>query len=69
MKMSDGQNFHYFHPWNISSIKYHKSNHQQNFQSTEDVTSFYCRKGTFKYSCFPSTILELNNLDMKNTKS
>ena len=38
-------------------------------QSTEDVTTFYCRANIFKYSNFPSAILEWNNLDMKIGKT
>ena len=38
-------------------------------QSTEDVTTFYCRANIFKYSDFPSAILEWNNLDMKIGKT
>ena len=34
----------------------------------EDVTTFYSRTDIFKYSYFPSTILEWNNLDMKIRK-
>ena len=45
-----------------------QSNHQCNTQPTEDVTTFYCRTDIFKYSCFPSTILGWNNIDLKTRK-
>ena len=45
-----------------------QSNHQYNTQSIEDVTTFYRRTDVFKYSYFPHTILEWNELDMQNKK-
>ena len=42
-----------------------KTNHLYNTPSSEDVTIFYRRMDVFKYSFFPSTILELNKIDRR----
>ena len=46
-----------------------QSNHRYKTQSSEDVTTFYCRTDVFKYSYFPYTILEWNKLDMQIRRS
>ena len=37
-------------------------NHQYNTQTTEDITTFYCRTDIFNYSFFPRTIMEYSKL-------
>ena len=40
-----------------------------NTRSLEDVATVYSMTNMFKYSFFPSTILEWNKLDLKKRKS
>ena len=42
-----------------------QNNHLYNTRSLEDVTTFYSRTDAFKYSFFPSAILEWNKLERK----
>ena len=44
-------------------------NHLYNTHFLEDVTTFYTRTDTFKYSFFQSTMLECNKLDRKKRSS
>ena len=46
-----------------------QSNHLCNTHFLEDVTTFYSRTDAFKYSFFPSTILECNKLERKIRQS
>ena len=46
-----------------------QNNHLYNTRSLEDVTTFYSRTDAFKYSFFPSTILEWNKLERKIRQS
>ena len=46
-----------------------KTNRLYNPRWLEDVTTFYIRTGVFKYSFFPSTILEWNKLDRARQQS
>ena len=46
-----------------------QSNHLYNTSFLEDVTTFYSRTDAFKYSFFPSAILEWNKLDRKIRQS
>ena len=46
-----------------------QNNHLYNTRFLEDVTTFYSRTDAFKYSFFPSTILEWNKLDRKIRQS
>ena len=46
-----------------------KTNHLYNTRLSEDVTTFYSRTDVFKYSFFPSTILEWNKLDRRIRQS
>ena len=43
--------------------------HSYNTQNSEDVVTYHCRTDTFKYSFFPWTILEWNELDLTLCKS
>ena len=45
-----------------------QSNHQNNTWTTKDITKFYCRTIIFKYSYFPGTIMEWNNLVVELSK-
>ena len=46
-----------------------QNNHLYNTRFLEDVTTFYSRTDAFKYSFFPSTILEWNKLERKIRQS
>ena len=46
-----------------------QNNHLYNTRFLEDVTTFYSRTDAFKYSFFPSTILEWNKLEGKIRQS
>ena len=46
-----------------------QNNHLYNTLFLEDVTTFYSKTDAFKYSFFPSTILEWNKLDRKIRQS
>ena len=46
-----------------------QNNHLCNTHFLEDVTTFYSRTDAFKYSFFPSTILEWNKLERKIRQS
>ena len=46
-----------------------QNNHLHNTRFLEDVTTFYSRTDAFKYSFFPSTILEWNKLERKIRQS
>ena len=46
-----------------------QNNHLCNTHFLEDVTTFYSRADAFKYSFFPSTILEWNKLERKIRQS
>ena len=46
-----------------------QNNHLYNTHFLEDVTTFYSRTDVFKYSFFPSTILQWNKLDWKMRQS
>ena len=46
-----------------------QNNHLCNTHFLEDVTTFYSRTDAFKYSFFPSTILECNKLERKIRQS
>ena len=46
-----------------------QNNHLYNTRSLEDVTTFYSRTDAFKYSFFPSAILEWNKLERKIRQS
>ena len=46
-----------------------QTNNLYNAWFLEDVTTFYSRTDGFKYSFFPSTILEWNKLDRKIRQS
>ena len=56
-------------------LPFHLSNlissgvHSYNTRNSENVVTYDCRTDTFKYSFFPWTILEWNNLDLTIRKS
>ena len=46
-----------------------QNTHQYSTRLAEDVTIFYCKTDIIRYSYFPSTIFEWNNLDIKIGKA